>query len=98
MRKLSEIKGEEALDVLAEILDPIVDIWSDEEVKKGYEDKNVAKAVSIAIKKHKEKIIGIFASLDGKTYEEELESINLVSLPADIINVLNEPAIKSLFQ
>jgi len=97
MRKLSEIKGEEAIDVLAEILVPIVDIWSDEEVKKGYEDKNVAKAVSVALKKYHKEIIGIFATLDGKTYEEECKAINLVSLPADIIELLNEPAIKSLF-
>lgn len=97
MRKLSEIKGEEALDVLAEILVPIVNIWGDEEVRKGYET-NVAKAVSIAIKNHRNEIIGIFATIDGKTYEEELERINLVSLPADIITVLNEPAIQDLFQ
>lgn len=97
MRKLSEIKGEEALDVLAEILVPIVDIWNDEDVKKGYET-NVAKAVSVAIKKHKEEIINIFAVLDGKTYEEELEEINILSLPADIIGILNESAIQDLFQ
>lgn len=97
MRKLSEIKGEEALDVLAEILVPIVDIWNDEDVKAGYET-NVAKAVSVAIKKHKEEIINIFALLDGKTYEEELEEINILSLPADIIGILNESAIQDLFQ
>lgn len=97
MRKLSEIKGEEALDVLAEILVPIVDIWDDEDVKKGYET-NMAKAVSVAIKKHKEEIINIFALLDGKTYEEELEEINILSLPADIISILNESAIQDLFQ
>ena len=97
MRKLSEIKGEEALDVLAEILAPIVEIWDDEEVRKGYET-NVAKAVSVAIKNHRKAIIGIFASLDGKTYEEEAKEISLISLPADIINILNEPAIKDLFQ
>ena len=97
MRKLSEIKGEEALDVLAEILMPIVEMWEDEEVKTGFE-VNVAKAVSVAIKNHKEAIIGIFASIDGKTYEEELECINLISLPADIIEILNEPAIQDLFQ
>ena len=97
MRKLSEIKGEEALDVLAEILVPIVEIWDDEEVRKGYET-NVAKSVSIALKKYRKEIIGIFASLDGKTYDEEVKEINLVSLPADIIGILNEPAIKDLFQ
>ena len=37
MRKLSEVKGEEALDVLADILEPIVTIINDEEVKAGFE-------------------------------------------------------------
>lgn len=97
MRKLSEIKGEEALDVLAEILVPIVNIWEDEEVKEGFE-KNVATSVSIAIKNHRKEIIEIFAAIDGITYEEEIESIDLVSLPTSIIELLNEPAIQSLFQ
>ena len=33
MRKLSEIKGEEALDVLAEIIEPAAEIFTDENVK-----------------------------------------------------------------
>ena len=41
MRKLSDIKGEEALDVLAEILVPITAIANDEEVKKGLQNLGI---------------------------------------------------------
>lgn len=97
MRKLSEIKGEEALDVLAEILVPITEIASDEEVKAGFEE-NVARCVSIALKKYKKEIIEIFATINGKSVEDTLEEIDILSLPTYIVEVLNEPAIQSLFR
>lgn len=97
MRKLSEIKGEEALDVMAEILTPIVDIVQDEEVRKGF-DTNVAKCVAIALKKHKEAIIDIFVTINGKSKEETLSEIDLLSLPSYMIQVLNEPQVQALFR
>lgn len=96
MRKLSEIKGEEALDVLAEILVPITEIVNDEEVKAGFET-NVAKSVSVALKKYKKEIIAIFATINGTSVEETLEEIDILALPAYIVEILNEPAIQSLF-
>ena len=96
MRKLSEIKGEEAIDVLAEIIVPITAIVNDDEVQAGFKE-NVAKCVSIALKKHKSEVIEIFASINGKSVEETLEEIDILSLPSYIIDVLNEPAIQSLF-
>lgn len=95
MRKLSEIKGEEALDVLAEILVPITTIANDEEVKNGFET-NIAKCVSIALKKYKSEVMDMLAAIDGKP-KEELE-IDLLTLPTAIIEILSEPAIQSLFQ
>lgn len=96
MRKLSEIKGEEALDVLAEIIEPITIIANDEEVKAGFET-NVAKCVSIAIKNHKKEIIEIFACINGKSVDETLSEIDLLTLPSYMVDVLNEPAVQSLF-
>lgn len=97
MRKLSEIKGEEALDVLAEILVPITTIVNDEEVREGF-NENVANCVSVALKKYKTEIIEIFAVIDGKPVEEMVEEIDILSLPAYIVEALNEPAIQSLFR
>lgn len=96
MRKLSEIKGEEALDVLAEILEPIVTIINDEEVRAGFET-NVAKSVSVALKKYKTEILEIFASINGKSVEETCEEIDILSLPSYIVEILNEPEIQRLF-
>ena len=96
MRKLSEVKGEEALDVLAEILEPIVTIINDEEVKAGF-DTNVAKSVSVALKKYKKEILEIFASINGKSVKETCEEIDILSLPSYIVEILNEPEIQRLF-
>ena len=95
MRKLSEVKGEEALDVLAEILEPIVTIINDEEVKAGFET-NIAKSVSIALKKYKTEILQIFASINGKPVEETCEEIDILSLPSYLVEILNEPEIQRL--
>lgn len=95
MRKLSEIKGEEALDVLAEILVPITAIVNDEEVRNGF-DTNVAMCVSIALKKHKAEVIDILAAIDGKP-KEELD-IDLLTLPAVVTEILSDPAVQSLFR
>lgn len=96
MRKLSEVKGEEALNVLAEILEPIVTIANDEEVRAGF-DTNVAKCVAVALKKYKGEIMDIFAAINGKTVEETADEIDLLSLPAYIVDVLSEPEIQRLF-
>ena len=96
MRKLSEIKGEEALDVLADILEPIITIVNDSEVQAGFET-NVAKCVSIALKKYKKEVLGVFSCINGKSVEETLEEIDLLTLPAYIVDLLNEPAIQDLF-
>lgn len=95
MRKLSEIKGEEALDVIAEILVPITAIANDEEVKEGFET-NVAKCISIMLKKYKAEVMHILAVVDGKK-DEDLD-FDILELTGSLVELLNEPAVQSLFQ
>lgn len=97
MRKFTDIKGEESLDVLAEILVPITVIANDEEVKKGF-DTNVAMCVSIALKKYKEEVLDILAAIDGKEREEMLKDLNLLTLPTVLIEILSEPTVQNLFR
>lgn len=97
MRKLSEIKGEEAIDVLAELLVPITEISQDEEVKAGFET-NVAKCVSIALKKYKKEVMEMLAIINGKSVEETAEEIDVLSLPTYLVEMLSEPSIQSLFR
>lgn len=93
--RLSDIKGEEALDMLADLLEPIVEIASDKEITANMGKDNM-KAVKVAIKSHKKAITEILAILnrqDPKTYEP-----NLLELPAMLVDVFNDPELIRLFQ
>lgn len=97
MRKYSDIKGEEAIDVLAEIIVPITEIANDENVRKGYEE-NVARCASIALKDHKEEVLQILTAIDGRSREEMLADLNVLTLPAVLIEILSDPVVQELFQ
>lgn len=97
--KVSEIKGNEALDAIADILDPIMEITSDEEIESAWKSKDKQKgrikAIQLMLRNHKEATITILAILDGedpKTYEP-----SLLTLPKKLFEVFNDPDIASLF-
>jgi hypothetical protein len=93
--KLSDIKGDEALDMLADLLEPIVEIATDKEIT-GNMGKDNMKAVKVAIKNHKEAITAILAILNKenpKTYKP-----SLLELPAMLVDVFNDEELIRLFQ
>ena len=96
MRKLSEIKGEEALDVLAEIIEPAAEIFTDEAVKKALtEGKNKLEAVKVVLKNHKKAVIAVMAALEGVAVKEYQPP--LLALPTMLMEVLNDPELQKLF-
>jgi hypothetical protein len=96
MRKLSEIKGEEAFDVLAEIIEPAAEIFTDEAVKEALtQGKNKLKAVKVVLKEHKQATIAVMAALEGIPAEEYEPS--LFALPAMLLEVINDPDLQKLF-
>lgn len=96
MRKLSEIKGEEALDVLAEIIEPAAEIFTDEKVKAALKGENSKmKAAKVILKDHKKAILTIMAALEATPAEDYKPSI--FALPSIILGVLNDPELNSLF-
>ena len=95
MRKLSEIKGKEALDVLAEIIEPAAEIFTDENVKKALKSESRIKAAKIILKDHKKAILTLMAALEGVSVEEYQPT--LFALPSLILGVLNDPELNSLF-
>lgn len=94
--KLSDLKGEAALDALADIIDPAVEIISDVHFSKCINDGNRLKAVQIVLRNHKKAVIEIMAACEGKKPEEY--EVNLLSLPKKLLEVLNDPDVISLFQ
>ena len=93
--KLSEYQGEEALDILADLIEPAGEIMSDKEIGDVFK-QNRFKAIGIAIKNHKKAVMQIMAALDGVPVEEY--KCNVFSLPVKILEILNDPEMIQLFQ
>jgi hypothetical protein len=104
--KLSEVKGEKALDMLADLIEPIMEIIEDKEVSKILKSRYnkdkadstkiiLGRAVSAAIKNHKKAVITILATLDDIPVDQY--ECNLLSLPKKMMDIINDPAIFDLF-
>lgn len=65
MKTLSDYKDDEAIDLWATILDPLMVIVGDEEIKKMYaEKKSYASIAAVAIKEHKEQVKEVILAID----------------------------------
>ena len=98
--KLSDYKGEEALDVLADIIEPLAMIISDKEIQELARQENTPamKFIKPAIKNHKKELIEILARLENQPVEEYEETVNLFTLPMQILDLVNDPEVQSLFR
>ena len=93
--KLSEVKGEAALDLLADIIEPATEIMSDPNIKEVAKAKNKGAAIKVLIKDHKKAIIEILAAIDGVPVEEY--DVNVLTLPVKILEVLNDAELMDFF-
>lgn len=97
--KLSDYKGEEALDVLADIIEPLANIITDEEIQELSKNPNapILSMVKPAIKNHKTDLIVVLARLENMPVEEYRKKMNLITLPKQVLELLNDPEVQSLF-
>lgn len=95
--KISEIKGEAALDALADIIDPATEILSDPEIKKMYNSGQPRLLmIKYLLKNHKKPLLSIMATLDGVPVDEY--EFNLITLPMKLMELMNDPDLVMLFQ
>ena len=95
--KLSEIKGERALDVIADLIDPVGRLLQDDQFKEIAQDKKRPRTDTIKylLKEHKKTVIEILAVINGedpKTYEP-----SLLSLPMMLMDLIDDPDVAILF-
>ncbi|MBQ9041416.1 MAG: hypothetical protein IJ111_01210 [Eggerthellaceae bacterium] len=102
--RLSDIKGERTLEVIADLVDPIANIAMDEEAAamfKGIkpadgESDNQAfvnrmrKAIPALLKTHKDDIVAILATVKGVSPDEFVAEMSLSSLIADVVELLSD--------
>jgi hypothetical protein len=92
--KISDYKGEAALELLAEIIEPAAEIMTDKDVVGSFK-KNKFKGISLAIKSHKAAIIRVMAAIDGIPVEEY--HCNVFTLPQKVLQILNDKELAELF-
>lgn len=96
MRKLSEVKNEDALELIAEVIEPLSTIIGDPQAKALRAKK--AKTTEImkwVLQNHSEEVLTILAALDGEDANEY--EISAIQLPIRVLEILNDKELISLF-
>lgn len=109
--RLSDIKGDRVLDVIADIIDPIANIASDETASalfkreklpegmtaKAFLLERARKAVPALLKGHKSDIITVLATIEGISAYDYRASLTLAKLMKDTAELLTDEAFGELF-
>lgn len=109
--RLSEIRGERAIDVIADLIEPVARIAEDKEAAKlfrreklpkgetarGYLLKRIRTSVPLLLRNHKNDLIEIMAALDGVSKDEYASALSVPKLIADIFGLLSDNELLSLF-
>lgn len=95
MKKLSEYKNREALDKLADFIEPLGELMSDKDFAKALSGKNLWAAVSIAAKKHPDAALAFLAGVDGVSVEEY--ECGVMALPMRLMEILGDPELYTGF-
>jgi hypothetical protein len=95
--KLSEIRKYDAVETLADILEPIANILGSPETKANYEKAtNRIQQVRALLKGHSKDWIQILARLD-QVSEEEYDC-DIFALPSRVFEVITNPMIQDFFK
>ena len=100
--KLSDYKGEEAIEVLADIIEPLTAILGDEDMRKLVADnkgKKIAPVVYIKpmLKNHPKEILEVLAGIEKEPVEEYKKKVNILTLPIKLLVLMNDPQMQILF-
>lgn len=95
--RLSEYKGEEAIEVLAEMLEPVVEIVGDNDVREAM-NGNKLKLAALILKTHKHEVLQILAASERESVEEYSKKVNPFTLPMKLLEIINDPDVQLLFQ
>lgn len=104
--KLSDIKGDRVLDVIADIIDPIANMVQDKDIAamfkreavpdgmeaRDFFAKRMRKGLPVLLKSHKADIIAIMAAIEGVTPEQYAESLDFPKLFTDVMELVTDDA------
>lgn len=102
--RLSDVSGERTLDVIADVISPLISITSDKaladtlerrQCPEGMDPKEfmlqrISKNVPNVIRGHKEDVIAILSAIGGVSKEEYVRGMTLMSLINDVMELVND--------
>lgn len=88
MKKLSDYKGEEAIELWADLLEPLSKIFTDEDLKKLGKDGKLTplQTARIALKKHSEEAVEILLRID----DTPIDGLNILARLIAIFSEIGE--------
>lgn len=89
MAKFSDYKNEDAIELIADIMEPLSVVFTDEEIKN---EKNRMKAIAKALRKYKKEVVEILARIDNVPVENF--ECNALTLPARLLEIMNDKDIQ----
>ena len=104
--KLSDIKGDRVLDVIADIIDPIANMVQDKDIAamfkreavpdgmkaRDFFAKRMCKGLPVLLKSHKADIIAIMAAIEGVTPEQYAALLDFPKLFTDVMELVTDGA------
>ena len=94
--RLSDFENEDALDLLADIIEPASEIMSDQKVVQAFKSgKPTMFAVAEILRNHKRSVIEIIAAMHKE--DPDKVKFNTVTLTNDVLEILNDPQIEQVF-
>ena len=94
--KLSDYKGEKAIEKFADLIEPVCKILGDKEIKSGIlAEEPKALLVKKALKNHASEVLEVLAILDDVPVDGYEPSI--VEIPVKVLELLNDDAFGKLF-
>ena len=109
--RLSDVKGDRVLDVIADVITPIANIAEDENASalfrkeklpdgmtpKGFMLQRMKKSLPSLLKGHKDDIIAILSSIEGVTPDEYAGGLDLLKLTKDFVDLVTDEAFNAFF-
>ena len=109
--KLSDIKGDQVLDVLAEVIVPVTNIAMDEaataifkraelpegESRTTFALKRIQKNIPALIKGHNDDLIKIMAIISQQTEDEYKQGLSMASFIHDLTDLMSDEEFVKLF-
>ena len=96
--KITEYRGDDALDLFVDILDPVSNIISDKTFElliKTCKDRK--KIIKYVLKQHKKDIMQIMARLDNEEYEEYVKKVNIFTFPKKLMELFEDRELLDFF-